>query len=468
MKARSIYPFLSWLSIFLIILSPQLFAEGMFMDGVYYATVARNMAEGIGSFWVPALSDTLGAKFYEHPPLGFGIQSLFFSLFGDHFWVERLYSLLTYLITALIMLRFWKLLVGKDLYAYGLISLFLWITVPKIIWGASANLLENTSMVFILLSVYFQMKSFLNRKRSWLALSGLFILLAFFTKGITALFPLSFAFFYRIRQKEYSKVVYDYMMLIGTMTTALLLLVLIQPVSWESLQRYFEVQVLGSLQSPATEENRFYILNRFLQEVTVILILLAGVVGFYRWKRKQTENPAMSPHFWPLMLCALSGILPIMLSLKQSTFYIIPTFSLICLAITLLIAARLNRLFGKMEDGKLYKIWQYTALVLLPIAILANVYFFGKLNRNQEMLSDIKQVIEVIPARSVIQIHPSMKEQYAYHAYFYRYGKISLSTDKGEYYLSPIESSIENRFPSFEKLELKTLNLYLKNDNLRH
>lgn len=465
MKASLLYPFISWTAVFLIILSPQLFSEGMFMDGVYYATIARNMAAGIGSFWVPALSDTLGAQFYEHPPLGFGLQSLFFSLFGDHFWVERLYSLLGYLITAWLMLRFWKLLVAKELYAYGIISLFLWITIPKIIWGASANLLENTSMIFILLSVYFQLKAFLRDKNWLLALSGLFILLAFLTKGITALFPLSFAFFYRLSRKEFKKLFLDYTLILGSLAISFLLLVLIDPISWETIQHYFEVQVLGSLQNPATEVGRFYIINRFMQEVTVILILLILVIVWYRWKRKDDPKLTRSPYFWPLLLCALSGILPIMLSLKQSTFYIIPTFSLICLTVNLLIAPRLKRLFHKLEEGKsTSKFWKNAVIGLLPIALLSNGYFFGKLNRDKAMLKDIKQIIAVVPERTVLQIHPSMKEQYAYYAYFYRYGKISLSAEEGDFYLSPIESSNEKEYHPIEELELQTLKFYRKDN----
>jgi 4-amino-4-deoxy-L-arabinose transferase-like glycosyltransferase len=465
-KSQTIYPFLAWTAIFLIILSPQLFSEGMFMDGVYYATIARNIAEGIGSFWIPALSDTLGVHFYEHPPLGFGMQSVFFSLFGDHFWVERLYSLLTYLITAWLMLRFWKLIAAKELEAYGLVSLFLWITVPKIIWGASANLLENTSMIFILLSIYYQLQGFIKQKSGYLLLGGLFIFLAFLTKGITALFPLSFPFFYRLSRREFKMVFKDYALLLGSMLISFSILILLQPVSLESLQHYFQIQVLGSLQNPAKQVGRFYIINRSLQEVTVILILLVLVMVLYRRKVKEAAKLTLSPYFWPILLCALSGILPIMLSLKQSTFYIIPTFSLISLALTLLIAPRLKRLLHKLEErGSFAKIWKYAALVGVPIAILSNGYFFGKLNRDKTKLTDIKQIIELVTERTVIQIHPSMKEQYAYYAYFYRYGKISLSTEEGEYYLSPIELPVNSkRLSQMSQLDLKSLILYDKRD----
>src|SRR5205085_205321 len=74
---------------------PTLLARGMFMDGVAYATVSRNMAVGIGDFWHPVYTDARPGGFHDQPPLVFGIQAVLFSLCGDCFWVERAYSALT-------------------------------------------------------------------------------------------------------------------------------------------------------------------------------------------------------------------------------------------------------------------------------------------------------------------------------------------------------------------------------------
>ena len=71
---------------------PRMTARGMFGDGLLYATMARNMSVGVGSFWKPALSATSYIEFYEHPPLGLALQSLAFRAFGDHFAVERVYA----------------------------------------------------------------------------------------------------------------------------------------------------------------------------------------------------------------------------------------------------------------------------------------------------------------------------------------------------------------------------------------
>ena len=39
------------------------------MDGLMYSAISKNLANGIGTFWNPYLSETLFPEFHEHPPL---------------------------------------------------------------------------------------------------------------------------------------------------------------------------------------------------------------------------------------------------------------------------------------------------------------------------------------------------------------------------------------------------------------
>ena len=86
-------------AILIILIVPTLIQDGMFLDGQQYACVAKNLAHGLGTFWQPFVSATWmksgSNSFLEHPPLVYGIQSLFFMLFGDSMYVERLYSFVT-------------------------------------------------------------------------------------------------------------------------------------------------------------------------------------------------------------------------------------------------------------------------------------------------------------------------------------------------------------------------------------
>jgi hypothetical protein len=89
-------------------LFPAIVQPGMFFDGVAYATIARNMAAGVGSFWHPAFSSGAGADFHEQPPLAFWLESLWFRAFGDHYWVEKCYSATTAILTGIVIIAIWR------------------------------------------------------------------------------------------------------------------------------------------------------------------------------------------------------------------------------------------------------------------------------------------------------------------------------------------------------------------------
>jgi 4-amino-4-deoxy-L-arabinose transferase-like glycosyltransferase len=84
---------------------------GMFMDGLLYTNLAKNMASGLGDFWHPTLDR--GSIFYEHPPFLFWLESLFFRLFGDHIFVEDIYNTSVFLITVALMYGIWCEIVVK-------------------------------------------------------------------------------------------------------------------------------------------------------------------------------------------------------------------------------------------------------------------------------------------------------------------------------------------------------------------
>ena len=162
--------------LFLGIVSVELFSDGMFMDGLLYADISRNLAAGLGSFWKPHLTQTLFNEFYEHPPLAFGLQSLFFSLLGDSIYVERLYSFLTYLIVGYLIVVIWSKFTGEK--RTGWMPLFLWITTSGVAWAAANNMLENTMTVFVCCAVVFYLSSLTEKRFLWMALAGISLSLA--------------------------------------------------------------------------------------------------------------------------------------------------------------------------------------------------------------------------------------------------------------------------------------------------
>lgn len=96
---------------FVFLTLARVWQPGMFSDGLLYACISRNLAQGIGSFWIPSYTSTDYPVFLEHPPLAFGLQAAAF-FFGDHLFVERGYALVMGAGTGLLVMMIWRSTVG--------------------------------------------------------------------------------------------------------------------------------------------------------------------------------------------------------------------------------------------------------------------------------------------------------------------------------------------------------------------
>jgi 4-amino-4-deoxy-L-arabinose transferase-like glycosyltransferase len=132
-----------------------------YLDGIIYAVLSRNMAEGLGSAWQPHFTETLFPVFYEHPPLAFWLQSLAFRVLGDSVYIEKFYSLATLPVTALLIVGIWHRLVRNEPCVKHLswLPVLLWLSTEGVWWAYANNLLENTLTVFTTLAVYLALRA---------------------------------------------------------------------------------------------------------------------------------------------------------------------------------------------------------------------------------------------------------------------------------------------------------------------
>ncbi len=100
--------YILFFALFIGIITPALFTDGMFMDGSIYAVIARNLAEGNGTFWDLYFSDTLMTNFREHPSLAIYLESLSFSIIGDTIYAERIYSLFTGIVSIFLIILIYR------------------------------------------------------------------------------------------------------------------------------------------------------------------------------------------------------------------------------------------------------------------------------------------------------------------------------------------------------------------------
>lgn len=426
MKSKQV-PFY-WLTVALFfgIISPNLLSDGMFLDGVTYAAISKNLAHGLGTFWNLHFTNTLDNHFYGHPPLAFGLQSLFFRVFGDGYLTERIYSLSTYLVTGFVIVRIWKKTVAAEINSLAWLPLLFWISVPLATWGASNNVLEDSMMVFISLSVLFTVKSYERNRFINIVVSGIMLFLAILTKGPVGLFSLALPFWMYVFKRDvtFKRFVTDTSILIMAVVSSFVLMFLIFPESVQNLTAYFNRQIVASFTTIQTVNSRFSILGRLLSELIPMAILVVLILLITR--KIKTVKSDITPASIFLFL-GLSGAVPIMVSLKQSGFYIIPVFPFFALAAASWIAPKILPLIHKINvNSKRFKIFRYTAYGLFLLSMILNVIQINKTGRDTKMLEDVYSISGIIPEATTVSIDSTLNDDWLIISYLARYDNISL------------------------------------------
>ena len=461
MKNKQTPFYLLTIAIFLGTISPNFLSDGMFNDGLQYAAISNNLAHGIGSFWDLFLTPTLYPHFHEHPPLAFGIQSLFYTVLGDSIYIERLYSLITYFITGLIIILIWNRITKRASHKTAWLPLLFWIIIPLIIWSVSNNMLENTMMIFTSLSVLFTIKSIETNRLLNLVLSGVMLSLAVLTKGLVALFPLTLVFWIFMFDKRlnFKRMVGDSIVLMLSLIIPFLLLFVFIPESYDSLLAYFNKQIIGSITSIQTVDSRFYIVERLFKELLPIIVL---VIIIYFITKKEGPIHYKSKWFYILFFLGLSGVLPIMISMKQSGFYILATFPFFSISFAELISPQVNSLVKKINyNSSAWKLFKYSTYTLLIVSIMLNLFFINKIGRDKDKVEDVYAIIEIVTKNTTISCSKSVITEWLLHGYLQRYGNICIDSNHPDVYKYMLvkKNNADKRLSKFKKLPLH-LNIY--------
>jgi len=428
-KLKSLFPpfassYLLVFGLFLFATGHVLFSKYMFMDGLFYTTIARNISIGDCSVWNLKFTNTFYPAFHEHPPLAMFIESLYFDLFGYNWFVDKFYSFSTYIFTAFVIHKIWKLLYPD--YRISWLLIFFWLFTPVVYWAVANNMLENTMTIFILFSVYFLLKSTFQKQWYFILLSGFCIVLGFLTKGFVALFPISFYFihFLVFRKFSFGSMIFKSLLLISSFLLPLFLLFLINPLALSAIQDYFNVQVVNSLNNIVTVESRFFIIKRLLSELLVVFILLALI--YFSTRKKLANNGVDKLHKqWALffILFGLTGVLPIMISMKQSGYYILPTYPLLIIGLVSLFLNRLNYVHLKLVHLKRFNLIASIIFIAGVIYALSSVNSYGK---DEKIVKDVEVISSFLTKGTIVNSSLNLIDDFSLHAYLYRKNFISI------------------------------------------
>jgi hypothetical protein len=409
------YKNLQYVAVFtLIFLSVfwQYTGQGMFMDGIIYATISRNLAINIGSFFEPIYVD----PFESNLSLTYFIQSLFFRIFGDFFWVEKLHNALFLIFNAILIHRIFKIHHKST----ALPILFWWFT-PTIPWIFTNNMMEITVSFFFLLSLFFYLKYYKSHEKKYLILYILATLLASYSKAFVGFFPLVFPFIHHVtyRNKTTINFLKEYVLIL-TWLGLFFLAVFTYETAWIQWKRIIAYQLHSNdLVTTSFWMSKLHFINEIIagfwpQALIILMLLIIKKQKKYSFSiQKETQ------FFGILFLCS---ILPFSIFKKFFGFYLAisaPFLALGLASFMLQFKPLIENQFSIPINKKALFIF---LLVLNLIGFCIAFYHFGAINRDKNWIEDTQFIASKINpnANSYLNLSPDYGYDFYAQAYLAR------------------------------------------------
>jgi 4-amino-4-deoxy-L-arabinose transferase-like glycosyltransferase len=478
-KMQERFQWTIWAIVFLVFFFSELVEYSMYIDGVWYAVIAQNLSVGKGTFWLPQFSETIFQNFHEHPPLVFWLQSHFFKLLGNHWFTERVFCFVQYMVTALLISYLWTKMF-KDrprIQQWWIMPLLLWQVNLASYYFLPANLLENSLVIFDLLSIILLWKVIEHNHVFFHLLGAAFcLILCFLSKGLVGLFPIGFLGLYWLifRSNSIFRIIFQTSLLIMFSLCILGLLFWWQPLAFESLSNYWDIQVLASLKGERRlyffRDSRFYILGQLalvLLPMIIMVILNIGMIRF--WKKmdlhigsffKSKEGKLIQVFF----LIGLSASLPLIVSPRQALPYLLPSIPFFSLAFGGFAAHLLDdwwQIFMIKRGRFIPVLNKVLGFLVIGVLVLCLTKLKTPNNRDSDIINDVEKIGSVIGKNQVIS---SNHYDMYISGYLMRHNNISLDTLNHQhlYFITPKNQPL--KLNNYEQIDIKTqiFDLYKK------
>jgi hypothetical protein len=166
-------------------------------------------------------------------------------------------------------------------------------------------------------------------------------------------------------------------------------------------QLYIQKQVVGSIQSVVTVTSRFFILGDFF--LKILLPTLVVAVFYFLAKRSKSQISFAKGNnrlALVLFITALCGVLPIMISLKQRSFYIVSVYPFVALAISALAYPFFEKMNLWLQTKRALTI--AVGMFALAISTIFALITFG-VGRDQVLRRDVAAVQSFTGAGAVLK-----------------------------------------------------------------
>lgn len=433
-----------------LVLAPLL-RQGMFLDGVTYAAIAKNLSLDHGTLWQPFYSETVFPVFYEHPPFAIYLESLFFRVLGEQYPVENVYSFCVILGQIALIAWYW-LRKEKLTWHHLAILLLVWMLVPLNTRVFTNNMLESTLTLFTTAASFLLLCPTKNRGSDVVYLFGasIAIVLGFLSNGPTAFFPVAIPVLVAWVGGSSNRLVSGIqrsLRLMGILVLVLTTFYLICPAAWQNTQQYIQSQlmpsVLGDRLPVYTKLKHLHVIYLYCRAIGGVMafsvICIAVAARLQQRSIGQDIKKALSqPQFLFFFYLSLLASLPVGMSHRQALNYIAQCAPFLTLAgVYLCHKPCLIMMSHCAKSAFLLRILQGFSLVSFVMVVMLVIPSASRYNRDESLLKDIHVLIPQLQLVSLVSVSKAVQEQWISVAYFSRFSMISLEqSERQTYYLA--------------------------------
>jgi hypothetical protein len=357
------------------------------------------------------------------------LQAIAFVLVGDHFAVERVFSLLVFGANAVLIAALWRRVLPAQ---YDWLPILLWLVPSVVTWAVINNMLENTQAVFTSLACYALLRTSDRRPAitvaAWAALSAACVVAATLIKGPVGLFPLTMPVLLLIlpagsRPRHPATVWITFATVVGVSAAALLAM----PSSRSALGAFMTTHLAPTLGGDRGAGPRGADFLRHLAlGIWLRMAIVVGLVWLFRRTERVEKFMGRATGFFLAVACASS--LPILISPVLAGHYFFPSVPFFALAFGALALPAVASF--RSEPGSISwraPVWIAVGLLSTAVVVLST---HGSLElRNASLIRDLDAVGSVAPVGQTIGACPGSGDDWGLINYLQRFYRISLRTD---------------------------------------
>ena len=416
--------------------------EGMFIDGIVYAAIAKNLSLNQGNVWDPFYSTTHFAHFYEHPPLVFYLQSGLFRLLGPDSPAERVYNALVALVQFALLAFYWltqgpRMSSASATLPWSSISwlLCLWLLIP-LNYLYTSNMLECTLTLFTTLAGLMLLVNTRSISGTLIttACSACAMMVAFLCNGPCAFFPLAIPCLKALilQKNNHHQALAESVLLAGLLGLAFVIFYALVPDAWINTTHYLHEQLAASLSGDrGTRFTGFAHMHIFVLYMRAYW-LVAGITLLVNLATKQ-PLPAMMTRYGLLLLAvSLIASLPVGISPRQAFNYIMPSAPFATLAAMIWSYPATLRLMQRLSSSRFLQtkaLWLCCSMFIISLIGVSVQRMYAKPNL---MLRNILQLRHDLPQHSVVSVDSELFYAWYTGAYFARFSSISITPEPGQ------------------------------------